>query len=724
MTMTPWAKGMELGPYVLLAPIGAGGMGEVWKARDTRLDRIVAIKKLKAQHSERFQREARAIAALNHPHICQVYDVGPDYLVLEYIDGQRLPCPLELPEATRVALEIISAIEAAHTKGIIHRDLKPGNIMLTYDRRSAKLLDFGLAKLAANGGGDDTCTMEGALVGTIAYMSPEQVQRKPLDERSDVFSFGAVLYEMLAGSSAFGRGSASQILSAILLENPAPLNAPAAFERIVARCLAKHPNERFQSMAELRTAFERISTYHNEGRPSIAVLPFSTLSADKSDEYFSDGLAEEIINALAHIPNLNVTARTSSFAFRGKEQDVRKIAETLAVQSILEGSVRRVGSRIRVTAQLINAVNGYHLWSERFDREMADIFAIQDEIAQAIALSLKVTLSASSPAQRRQNPNIAAYSSFLKARYYLQKSTPGALALGKDALDRAIALDPDFAPAYVELASYFLQVAEFQNTPSREALAQARTAAQQALEIDPSMPEAHAELAAVAAFLDYDWAAADRHFQLAMAREPIPGIASHFYGFFYLLPMGRIREATAELERALRVDPLNMQCATQLAVCYWSAGRNEDALRQFRLALELDENYWLALLVQSIFLAELGAVEQSLALAERAYAVAPKNPGSLGLMAGLLRRVGDVKRSEQFLQELGDGSGCGAPLGFLIFHNVQLEYEKCADWAEKAIEQRDPNVLPATSGPNRKLLVATGRWPALARMLNLPETAK
>ena len=713
---------MQLGPYVLLAPIGAGGMGEVWKARDTRLDRVVAVKKFKGQQGERFKQEAHAIAALNHPHICQVYDVGPDYLVLEYIEGQRLPCPLPLKEVARVALEIAGAIEAAHRKGIIHRDLKPANIMLTADR-SVKLLDFGLAKLTMSASADDTCTMEGTVMGTVAYMSPEQAEGKPLDERSDVFSFGAVLYEMLSGSSAFGGGSTAHVLSAILHKDPPPLAAPPAFERIVARCLAKRPDDRFQNLAELRSALERISARPTETQPSIAVLPFSTMSVDKEDEYFSDGLAEEIINALAHIPGLNVTARTSSFAFRGREQDIRKIADTLGVRTILEGSVRRAGSRIRVTVQLIDAANGYHLWSERYDRELADVFAIQDEIAQAVALSLKVTLSPRPAAQRRPVPDLAAYESFLKARYFLRKSTPGALALGKDALERAIALDPDFAIAYAELASYYWVMAAHELLPAREALPLGRAAAQQALNIDPFLPEAHAQLAAVDLFLDYDWAAAGRHFQLAMARDPIPAVVSHLYGFFYLLPLGRIREATAELERSLKEDPLNVTCTTQLGVCYWTAGRNEEALGQFRQALDLDENFWLALLVQAIFHAKEGNIDHSLALAERAYAVAPKNPGSIGLMAGVLRRIGDVKRSEQFLQELGDGNGCGVPLGFAIYHNVLLQFDKCADWLERAIEQRDPNVLPATCGPNRQPLIAAGRWPALARMLNLPETA-
>lgn len=677
---------------------------------------------MKGQHCERFQQEARTIAALNHPHICQVYDVGPDYLVLEYVEGQRLPSPLAAEKATRLAIEIASAIEAAHRKGIIHRDLKPANIMVTEDG-SVKLLDFGLAKLVVKADADDTCTMEGAVVGTMAYMSPEQAEGKALDERSDVFSFGAVLYEMLAGRRAFGGESAALALRAVLQDDPPRLEAPAPLERIVRRCLAKRPVQRFQNIAEVRTALEQIFATPAEPQPSIAVLPFSTLSANKEDEYFSDGLTEEIINALAQIPGLNVTARTSSFAFRSKEQDIRKIAEMLDVRTILEGSVRRAGSRIRVTAQLIDAANGYHLWSERYDREMADVFAIQDEIAQAIAVALKLRLSPQPAGVRRHTPNLPAYEAFLKARHFLRKATPDSLPLGKECLELAIALDPDFALAHAELAWYFTQLAALFHVPSRQALPQARAAANQALQIDPTLPAANAQLAIAALFLDYDWPEAGRRFQLAMTRDPIPPTVSHFYGFFYLMPLGHTGEATAELERALKGDPLNVLCRTQLAVCYWTAGSNEEASRQFRQALELDENFWLALLLQGIWHVENGRLEEALVLAERAYSVAPKNPGSIACLAGVLSRLGEEKRAAQLLQDLGDGSGYGAPLGFLIYHNIRLEFDLFADWAEKAIEQRDPNILPATGGPNRKFLIANGRWPALARMLNLPETA-
>ena len=388
----PLSAGDKLGPYEIVALIGSGGMGEVWKARDTRLGRIVAIKRLKGPHGRRFEQEARAVAALNHPNICQIYDVGPDYLVLEHIDGKPLAGPLRMEETVRLAIQIASALEEAHARGILHRDLKPANILVT-TKGTAKLLDFGLAKLMTGIDAEVTNTIEGAVVGTAAYMSPEQAQGKSLDERSDIFSFGAVLYEMASGHRAFGGSSMVDVLSAVVRDEPQPVQSPPEMNRLVMRCLRKVPAERYRTIAEVRLALEQISVKPIDQQPSVAVLPFVNISADKENEYFSDGLAGEILNLLANIPGLKVIARTSSFAFRGKEQDITKIAEALGVRTILEGSVRRAGSRIRVTAQLIEAENGSHLWSERYDRNMTDIFAIQDEIGQAISEALKVRLA-------------------------------------------------------------------------------------------------------------------------------------------------------------------------------------------------------------------------------------------------------------------------------------------------------------------------------------------
>jgi serine/threonine protein kinase len=343
--------GEMIGPYEILSPIGAGGMGEVWKARDTRLGRIVAIKKIKEQHSERFKQEAKSVAALNHPNICQIHDMGPDYLVLEYVEGKPLSSPLPEKEAVRLAIQIATALEEAHAKGIIHRDLKPSNIMVT-DKGSVKLLDFGLAKLYKQDDAstqlptaDFPATQAGAVLGTLAYMSPEQAQGQPADARSDIFSFGLVLYEMLSGRRAFSGKSNYAVLDAIVKRDPPPLQASSSLESLIQKCLAKQPSGRYQTMFEVKTVLEQVlvekeSTTTTESQPSIAVLPFVNMSGDKEQEYFSDGLAEEIINALTQIPGLKVIARTSSFSFRGKEVDIGQIRDRLKVQNILIGKER------------------------------------------------------------------------------------------------------------------------------------------------------------------------------------------------------------------------------------------------------------------------------------------------------------------------------------------------------------------------------------------------
>ena len=320
----PLSVGDKLGPYEILAPVGAGGMGEVYKARDTRLNRTVAIKRLMGQHTARFKQEALAIASLNHPNICTLHDIGPDYLVMEYVEGEELRGPLPIEDALRLAMQIAEALGAAHSKGILHRDLKPGNVLV--NGSGAKLLDFGLAKLMVNAGTEYTQTIDGTVLGTAGYMSPEQAQGRTLDARSDIFSFGALLYEMLSGKRAFAGDSMLDTLNAVVREEPAPLQSAAA--DIVTRCMAKQPAQRFQSMAEVRAALQQVTVKPVEKHPSIAVLPFANMSRDSDDEYFSDGLAEEIINLLANIPGLKVIARTSAFAFKGKNEDIRKIADS------------------------------------------------------------------------------------------------------------------------------------------------------------------------------------------------------------------------------------------------------------------------------------------------------------------------------------------------------------------------------------------------------------
>jgi TolB-like protein/predicted Ser/Thr protein kinase len=712
--MTPWTAGTQIGPYLLVSAIGAGGMGEVWKARDTRLDRIVAVKRLHGQHSARFELEARAIAALNHPQICQIYDVGPDYLVMEYVEGEPLRGPLPPVEAVRFAMQIAEALEEAHGKGVIHRDLKPANILVT--RAGAiKLLDFGLAKLVTESDSDATRTVEGTVMGTVAYMSPEQAQGRAVDARSDIFAFGSVLYEMLSGRRAFNGGSMADVLSAILRDDPAPLKAPPALVQIVQRCIAKQRSQRFQGMAEVKAALEKTrqaeSLSHQQ--PSIAVLPFANMSGDKENEYFSDGLAEEIINVLAQVPGLKVTARTSAFAFRGKEQDIRGIAEALNVRTILEGSVRRAGSRIRVTAQLINAEDGYHLWSERYDREVTDVFAMQDEIAAAIAAKLKVKLSAKPADVRHHTPNLPAYEAFLKGRHYAFLTTPGSLHRATEYFEQAIALDPEFAEPHAELGQQYLVQGAWGLRSAEEMMPLARTEASKALDLSPSEPRAHAVLGWVAGFCDYNWREAEEQFRLAMAAESVPPEVRARRGL-YLLFRGRLAEAIKEMETVLEQDPLNVLWRYVLAGFLNAAEMYGRAIAEARKAIEIDENQWLARFAMAQSYVSQGMLAEARESAEKAHQLAPWNSGVAGLLAGIYARTGNRERVEALLAQ-------PTPVAMVLYHLLCSELDAAADWYKKGIEHHEVLGVLALSSGFSKPLRESPRWPELAKMMNLPE---
>jgi TolB-like protein/tRNA A-37 threonylcarbamoyl transferase component Bud32 len=715
----PLSVGDKLGPYEIIAPIGAGGMGEVWKARDTRLNRIVAIKQLKGQHSARFEQEARAIATLNHPHICQIHDIGPDYLVMEYVDGKSLSGPLAVDEAIRLAIQIADALEDAHGKGILHRDLKPANILVT-GKGATKLLDFGVAKLMSASDSSGTQTMEGTVLGTAAYMSPEQAQGKPLDERSDIFSFGAMLYELVSGRRPFAGNSTVEVLSAVLRDEPLPLTAPAAFADVVRRCLAKRAADRFASMAEAKAALDQITAKPStERQPSIAVLPFANMSGDRENEYFSDGLAEEIINALAQVSGLKVTARTSAFAFRGKEQDIRKIADALNVQTVLEGSVRRAGNRIRVTAQLINAADGYHLWSQRYDREMEDVFAVQDDIAAAIASALQGKLVA---APDRYRPNPAAYEAYLKGRHYLFSFSLGGVERARGYFEEAIALDPKFAKAYSGLGSYFFARAAMGWTPAHETIPMIRTALTKALDLDPMLPEAQGMLGAVAALYEYDWTEAERHFRMAVAVEPVPVEVLYEYARC-LTFSGRAGAALTQVRKALDQDPLNAVLRYWMGVILRALGRDDEGLIEVSRALEAMPHF---AIYNEIAMAHAskGKFSEAMAAAERAVAIAPaEDKIAPAILAGLLKLTGGGADRERALLDRLDSRVYGTAIGFAVYHLICGEVDQAADWVVKSIEERYLGTLFFTNAsPLSNSLRSSPRWPGLAKMMNLPES--
>ena len=716
----PVSPGDRLGPYEILAPIGAGGMGQVWTARDSRLGRTVAIKILNAAHSERFRVEAHAIAALNHPHICTLHDVGPDYLVMEYVEGTPLQGPLPAGEAVQIALQIAGALDAAHNRSIIHRDLKPANILVT--RTGVKLLDFGLAKMTQSSGPREdapTETATGAILGTAAYMSPEQVEGRPVDARSDIFSFGIVLYELLSGRRAFSGETSLSTMLAILHKDPEPLQAPPELGRIVMRCLRKAPAHRFQTMVEVRAALEQISSKSGDPQPSIAVLPFANMSADKDNEYFSDGLAEEIINALAHIPGLKVIARTSAFAFKGKNEDVRRIAEALGVAHVLEGSVRKAGTRIRVTAQLIAAADGSHIWSQRYDKELADIFAIQDEIAQAITGALTAKL-ASTPVDRRQyTPKLPAYEAFLRGRHHLLRLTPESWARAREYLEQAIKLDPAFARPHESLGWGYFLIGTNAIQPLRPLVPLIRAEAQKALDLDPSESGPHFLLGSLAAVIDYDWDKAGEKFRAAMAGNSATPDALWAYSGFYLAPYARFQESAAALQSAVDQDPLNPVLRALLATHLNLAGRSDRAIQEMKKALEIDDNLWVAHFLQAIIHVQNGKFADAIVSAQRAHQAVPWHAMPAGLLAAALVRTGMKDRAAALIQEMGD-----SPLpiwGRVLYHLLCSETDEAADWFERMIDQREPFAVLFCRNPICKILHDSRRWAALARRMNLPD---
>ncbi|MGH7582702.1 MAG: protein kinase domain-containing protein [Gemmatimonadales bacterium] len=599
--------------YAVGREIGRGGMATVYLAHDVKHDRPVAIKVLH-QHlaaelgTERFLSEIRTTARLRHPNILPLFDSGVVqvdgatylYYVMPFIEGStlrdRLSAVGKLPidEAIHIAREVSDALEYAHAHGVIHRDIKPENILL--DGGHALVADFGIA-LAGAAPDAARITQLGMALGTPAYMSPEQsAGDRDLDARSDLYSVACVLYEMLTGQAPFPGPTAEAILVRRFTQE-APRAAalrpevPRHIDVALQTAMARDPAERQSSMARFAGAVTQPApaTSPARGEKSVAVLPFANMSADPDNEYFSDGIAEEIINALAQLPKLHVAARTSAFSFKGKNQDLRAIGEALGVETVLEGSVRKAGNRVRVTAQLINAADGYHLWSERYDRELTDIFAIQDEIALAIAGKLKVTLDADqAQLVRAPTANVEAYEQYLKARRLL-RTRGRAMFDAVECFERAVALDPSYAAAHAGLANTLVLIAFWGMTPPDQIAERARTAARYALEIDPSLVESLAASALVAECVDVDIATATATWARLPPLDPA-NIDAHVMraGFDRCYTRAEYAAAIDELHAAIAADPLSAYPAAQLAVVFAHAGRFSEAVDAGVRAVALD----------------------------------------------------------------------------------------------------------------------------------------
>ncbi|MDZ4806285.1 MAG: protein kinase [Candidatus Eisenbacteria bacterium] len=620
MSLTP---GTRLGPYEIVAPLGAGGMGEVYRARDSRLGRDVAIKALPAEFARnpeqlgRFEREAQTLASLSHPNIAAIHGLeerdGVPHLVLELVEGESLAARLArgaLPsrEALSIGVQIASAVEAAHERGVIHRDLKPANVMIT-TAGVAKVLDFGLAKNepVAMSGSDLTqsptaailpgATVAGTILGTAAYMSPEQARGLSVDRRSDVWSFGCVLFECFTGKTPFEGATVTDLLAKILEREPdwtlLPAGTPPRVREILRRCLRKEADERPRDIRDVRLELAEVASgaarISGALAPSVAVIPFENLSG-ADDEYFSDGITDEILNALVHLDGLRVAARTSCFAFKGRREDLRVVGEKLDVATVLEGSVRRSGNRLRITVQLVNAADGYQLWSERYDREMTDVFEVQDEIAGEIARRLRVTLqdSAEGFRGRRGTANLEAYELVLKGRA-MQLRRGRYLSQAIECFERAIALDPNYPEPLAWMSDSWRLMGTFGVAPFAEVMPRAKDLALRALALDSNLPEAIATLADVEAQYDRDWPKAAASFARALAVDP-RHVRSRCERALWGHGWGAIsaEEAVAETERAVADDPLNAWALGMLSFAFSFAGRHEDSVRVATQAIAAD----------------------------------------------------------------------------------------------------------------------------------------
>ena len=751
------SPGDTLGHYALIAPIGAGGMGEVYRARDLRLERDVAIKVLPARVADdrdartRFEREAKAVAALNHPNILAIHDFGDHegivFAVTELLEGETLRArlsrsPLPWRHALDIAIAIAEGLSAAHAKAIVHRDLKPENVFLTSDGR-VKILDFGLARrLTLEDMDENTAlaiTAPGVVMGTMAYMSPEQARGISASPTSDIFSLGCVIVEMLVGRPAFNRATAADTIAAILMEAPPPVHvpdphAPADLEQIVTQCLEKQPADRWQSARELAFKLRGL-----ESRPvaaaaigppdaidSLAVLPFINASGNPDTEYLSDGIAETLINNLTQMPRLRVVPRSKAFRYKGQDIDLQIVGRQLNVRTLLTGKVLQRGDTLNVQAELVDVQSDAQLWGERFNRTMTDIFTVEEEIARQIAEKLRLELSGRDRERLlgRQTENTAAYHQYLRGKYHWNKRTGEGLSAAIEYFQRAVDLDPGYATAYAGLADGYMVLAFYAPNPAKGFAAKGKTAAGKALEIDPVMAEALSTLAILQCTLDWDWSEGERNVLRALELKPRYAWAHDHYAIM-LSGMARHEEAVREIRRAVELEPASPVFRTHLAWLLIHARLYDEALAECRKTIELDPNfgityYWVGLAnglvgnhdeaIPALQTAQtrVGSTFVTLELA-RAYAVA--------------RRHADCERVLADMHQTFDRD-YAEPFAFATVYAALGRTDDAFHWLERAARARTGFFATWVNGdPRLDLLRNDSRMTDLLRRVGLVQTA-
>lgn len=752
-----FAAGARLGPYEILAPLGAGGMGEVYRARDPRLGREVAVKVLAErlardqQAVARFLREAKAVAALSHPAILAIFDLGANgeavYAVTELLEGETLHArlgrgPISWKKAAEIGLAIAEGLAAAHSKGIVHRDLKPGNLFLTADGR-VKILDFGLARVEEPGAADETRTDEGRVVGTVGYMAPEQVRGLAAGPASDLFSLGCVLYEMLSGRRAFHAETPTDTMVAVLREMPRDLSTlgvdiPADLHRVVNHCLEKSAEERFQSARDL--AFDLKSCLNLASTRSlaavqmpvatnsIAVLPFTASSGEPDGVFLSEGITESVINSLTLIPQLRVMPRSTVFRYRARDLDPQTVGRELNVRVVLTGRVMLRGQALLVSTELVDVAEGTQLWGERYNSRLDDIFELEEQLARKITERLRVRLSGEIDRRlaKRFTGNSEAYQLYLKGRHHWTRRTPAALQQAVAYFQQAIDKDPAYALAYAGLSDCHSLFAIYCILPGAEAWGKAQAAASAAIGLDPELAEGHAALAFARAFGGWDWAGAEQHIRRAADLNPGYWVTPYWYSII-LAALDRPAEAHAQVRRARDLEPLSPVVLHAAAWAAIVAGNPEEAILHCREGVAIDSTFpllhvWLGLAFEMLgnYGDAIAEYEQAVRVSPgiawiasclgHAYAKAGRDADAGELMAGLLQPADDqpVDPYAVALVHLGSGN-CDAALTALE------QFGETRSGFGTVVIGVDPRLKPIVQDPRyRKVLTRMGLRPAAA----------
>ncbi len=740
--------------YEIVEQVAEGGMGIVYKARDIKLERLVALKlispTLRASTDlvGRLFQEARALSRLNHPNVATIYEVddtvAEPFMAMEYMPGGTLTSRIRKGQnghhisADRIiqwGQQIAAGLAHAHRHGIIHRDVKPDNTLFTEDGR-VKITDFGVALVAGVSGNTESDTTE----GTVAYMSPEQAQGLELDPRSDIFSLGVVLFEMATGAVPYA-GQRSDAMIYDIINSPPPTLAPvpadlpASFERIVRRALQKEPEDRYDSaegiLDDLRAVREELRVTTTRRRavpvpdPTIAVLPFVDMSPDSDQEYFCDGISEEITNALTTVKGLKVVSRTSSFGFKGQAYDVREIGEKLGVRTVLEGSVRKLGGHFRITVQHINVADGYHLWSQRFDREMKDVFAVQDEIAEAVvqALSAKLTGQIAAAPQKRPH-SIEAYNTYLQGRYHLNHRTQEGLRKAIECFEQTACEDCDFPLSYAGLAEahILLGAGGYPDSNPVESLEKAKQAAVHAISLDDSCAEAHTALGLVHCRKDWNWSEADKEFRKGIELNDGYANGHHQYAMF-LAQVKRLEEALHEVRRAHELDPLSLIISTGVGRILHFNRRYDEALEQFKRTIELDPLFAGTYFDLGVTYGLLGRYEEALeSLGKLSKLSGGERLREWTTRAVVYAQMGEHDKAHSLVKEVVAAAGRRHIPGFTraILEMTLGHEDEAMEFLNQAYEDREASLVYLQCEPFFDPMRKHAAYPALVKKMGFP----